>query len=119
MKTGASAAAPPGQEWSPGSHHPRSAGLGTDPRWAPRLGEHVLAQPGPFDLRRLVPARRWSAERAIAASVVVDPALTTVDLNCAQTMRCRIVTVLEEGTIQVVPEHPVTTAAVHNSPTSS
>jgi len=49
----------------------------------------------------------------------VDPALTTVDLNCAQTMRCRIVTVLEEGTIQVVPEHPVTTAAVHNSPTSS
>jgi len=30
-KIGASAAAPPGQEWSPGSHHPRSAGLGTDP----------------------------------------------------------------------------------------
>ena len=29
MKTGASAAAPPGQEWSPGSHHPRS------PDWAP------------------------------------------------------------------------------------
>ena len=25
-----------------------------------------------------------------------------------QSVRCRIVTVLEDGTIQVVPEHPVT-----------
>ena len=34
-KIGASAAAPPGQEWSPGQHHARSAGLGTDPRELP------------------------------------------------------------------------------------
>jgi hypothetical protein len=33
-----------------------------------------------------------------------------VDLPDGQSVRCRIVTVLEDGTIQVVPEHSVTTA---------
>ena len=33
-----------------------------------------------------------------------------VDLPDGQTVRCRIVTVLEDGTIQVVPEHSVTIA---------
>jgi hypothetical protein len=30
-----------------------------------------------------------------------------VDLPDGQCVRCRIVTILEDGTIQVVPEHPV------------
>jgi hypothetical protein len=33
-----------------------------------------------------------------------------VELPDGQSVRCRIVTVLEDGTIQVVPEHSVTTA---------
>jgi hypothetical protein len=33
-----------------------------------------------------------------------------VDLPDGQSVRCRIIAVLEDGTIQVVPEHPVTTA---------
>jgi hypothetical protein len=33
-----------------------------------------------------------------------------VDLPDGQCVRCRIVNVLEDGTIQVVPEHPVTIA---------
>ena len=33
-----------------------------------------------------------------------------VDLSDGQTLRCRIVAVLEDGTVQVVPEHPVTIA---------
>jgi hypothetical protein len=31
-----------------------------------------------------------------------------VDLPDGQTVRCRIVDVLEDGRLQVVPEHPVT-----------
>jgi len=30
-----------------------------------------------------------------------------VDLPDGQCVRCRIVTILEDGTLQVVPEHPV------------
>ena len=33
-----------------------------------------------------------------------------VELPDGQTVRCRIVTVVDDGTIQVVPEHPVTIA---------
>jgi hypothetical protein len=33
-----------------------------------------------------------------------------VDLPDGQCVRCRIVTVLEDGAIQVVPDHPVTIA---------
>jgi hypothetical protein len=33
-----------------------------------------------------------------------------VELPDGQSVRCRIVTVLDDGTIQFVPEHPVTIA---------
>jgi hypothetical protein len=58
----------------------------------------------------------WTSARAARMLVGVDepepgwwPGDTIyVDLPDGQCVRCRIVDVLEDGTVQVVPDHPVT-----------
>ena len=63
-------------------------------------------------------ATAWTSPRRTRMLVGVDdpdlgwqPGDTIyVDLPDGQCVRCRIVTVLEDGAIQVVPDHPVTIA---------
>jgi hypothetical protein len=41
-------------------------------------------------------------------TLYVDLPTLYVDLPDGQTVRCRILDIAEDGTLQVVPEHPVT-----------
>jgi hypothetical protein len=78
---------------------------------------HVCGTTACSPLRPDDARRRWTSSRCRRILVDVDEPergwrpgdYILVDLPDGQTVRCRVVNVKDDGTIQVVPEHPVVT----------